>query len=460
MVENLHTPSPPAVSFAWLSILKGDSEYLSHVPLPSLTDSRRRLRYKQRAKSKTPDQVFEITKTRNLLTHSIRQYHDCRKVYVPGLASIDQSEESSKLESQPEVLKLWLPSQLPAEGRSAWCLPGIPGLELRFRYAQADDTLSELRRHIRLLHLARDQNAKHTKSTASTTRSQGILDGFRGKIKRLASEYRDARQALVALDPTQTLAPDWGRYFLLLDDRDLRAPARDESQPSEGKVTYSWIWTTAHPPPLSLPLAMTLDHTPQATTSASPSSFPALIDSADPDVVSQDFERVQWAKCQARVERYEEEVQLTVEEMGRTLRYFEWRRDWWISLVPERTGSDCLPDIRSGFRSYAHRQSYLYNELVTSFVSHWRPYLSSQSLGSSWLSKYASRVRPTPARSSRKAGVPGTACTPTLLKPSTNVQPPIDPPLRSESDDDSDGEVGAGGDPEDNVDAEDILDDD
>jgi hypothetical protein len=158
-----------------------------------LTHLRRRLRYKERTKVKAADQVFEIARTRNLLTQSIRQYYDCQKVYIPGLTPTDFNEDNEKLEGQPEVLKLWVPSQLPAESRSTWCLPGIPDLELRFRYAQADDTLVDLRRHIRLLQLARDQNAKHTKSTSSTTRSQGILDGFRGKIKRLANKYRGAR---------------------------------------------------------------------------------------------------------------------------------------------------------------------------------------------------------------------------------------------------------------------------
>jgi hypothetical protein len=296
------------------------------------------------------------------------------------------------------------------------------------------------------------------------TRSQGILDGFRGKIRRLAGQYRDARQALVALDPMQTLAPDWRRYFLSLDDRDLRAPAREEAQPSEGRTQYSWIWTTAHPPPLSSPLATTPYHALQAAPSAPLPPFSTSINSADPDVINQDFERVQWAKCQARAERYEEEVQLTVEEMGRSLRYFEWKRDWWLSLLPGRTESNYPPDIRSGLHSYAHRQSHLYNELITSFVSHWRHYLSSKSLGSSWLCNYASRVGPTLTRSSQRAGassIPAGIHTPASSKPPADAQTFVDPPLRSESDDDSDvGEEVHGGDLEDSIDAEDILDDD
>ena len=86
-------------------------------------------------------------------------------------------------------IRFWIGTDWNGVRTGSDSLPEIPVLELRFRYAQADDTLSELRRYISLLQLVRDQNTKHTKSTSSVTRSQGILDGFRGKIRRLASKY-------------------------------------------------------------------------------------------------------------------------------------------------------------------------------------------------------------------------------------------------------------------------------
>ena len=367
-------------------------------------------------------------------------------MYIPGLTFVDNSEDSDKLESQPELLKLLVPSQLPAENRSAWCFPGIPDLELRFRYAQADDSLVDLRRHIRLLQLARDQNAKHTKSTSATTRSQGILDGFRSKINRLASQYRNARQALLDLDPAQTLAPGWGRYFLPLSDFDLRSPMRDETQPSEGRMQYSWIWITPPPPPFLSTLTTTPSRDPQSAAPipiSSPVTRTTLVtDATVSDAESQDFDRVHWAKCQARAERYEEEVQLTVEEMGRTLRYFEWRRDWWLSIIPQRNNSDRSPDVQDGLRAYACRQSSLYNELITSFVTRWRTYLITHSLGSSWLGKYTSRVNPIPLRPSRGHQKADAGLTPVSSAPSVGVKPLVDAPLDSGSDNDSEGDNG------------------
>ena len=164
-------------------------------------------------------------------------------------------------------------------------------------------------------------------------------------------------------------------------------------------------------------------------------------------------------------------MELTIEEMGRTLRYFEWKRDWWLSLTPERTNSDPHPDIRSGLCAYAHRQSDLYDNLITSFVSHWWCYLSAQSLGCSWLDKYASRVRFAPTPSFQQADAhstpaaahtPNDVHTPILSGLPVNPQLLVDPPLRSESNNDSDwGEdLNSGGDIDDCINAEDILDED
>jgi hypothetical protein len=249
----------------------------------------------------------------------------------------------------------------------------------------------------------------------------------------------------LALDPAHVLAPNWGQYFLPLDERDLRAPMRDEIQPSEGRTEYAWIWITPRPPPLPSTLtASTLTVTPPSDPQlTAPASSHLSHKTLDAD--SQDFDRVQWAKCQARAERYEEEVQLTVEEMGRTLQYFKWKRDWWIALVPQCSGPDTSPDIQDGLRAYAHRQSNLYNELVTLFVVYWRPYLSAHSLGVSWLGEYVSRVDPTPVRPSRRgkktdtSSAAFTANVPSSFKVPTNPSPLVDAPLDSGSDNDSDG---------------------
>ena len=374
---------------------------------------RRRLRQKQRAKSKTADNISEITKARRLLLKRIRELQACQRIYIPGIADLlSVNQEDERLQDQPEVLKLWLPSQLSDDDRSAWCLPGIPYLEFRFRYARASDSLAELRRLRRLFQGTRDQNAKHTKSTSSTTRSQGILDSFHSRIKRVASRYRDARRALLALDPNGKLDAGWKHCFLELKDSDIRGPDREAHEPSEGRFKQSWIWTVSHPPSDS-PGSIASGSQPSVASPTSPHEQPASStvipgggsDSSAVDTKEQDqSHRAHWARTQARAEQYEEEVKLTVEEMGRTLKYFKWKSLWWQTISSERSRSDNPPSpgVQDGLRAYAHRQSNTYNKLIALFVNHWYNFLSAHSLGSSWLSSYPLNAHPVPPARPRR----------------------------------------------------------
>ena len=253
-VEAHCTRSARLDSSAWPSRSRSNSKLCNFIqPLTELTRiCRRRLRQKQKVKSKTVDELSEMTKARRSLSKRVRELQGCQRVYIPGVADLlDASQEDERLEDQPEVLKLWLPSQLSDDDRSAWCLPGISHLEFRFRYVQASDTLTELRRLRQLFQGTRDQNAKHTKSTSSTTRSQGILDGFHSRTKRVANRYRSARQALLALDPEEKLVTGWKRYFLELKEGDIRGPDRETDEDSEGRFQQSWIWTVSYPQPNS-----------------------------------------------------------------------------------------------------------------------------------------------------------------------------------------------------------------
>ena len=174
-----------------------------------------------------------------------------------------------------------------------------------------------------------------------------------------------------------------------------------------------------------------------------------------------------------RAERYEEEVELTVEEMGRTLRYFEWKRDWWLAFVSDgsnasgkcdASGKSNAPlsvEVQDGLHAYARRQSHVYNDLIASFVGHWRKYLLAHSLGTTWLDRYPPPVDPTPTRPSRghrksDAGpspITEVSAKPTILEPRTAPHEfDVDAPLDSRSDgDDTPGETNA------EIDAEEML---
>ena len=291
-----------------------------------------------------------------MLSKKIRDLQGSQRVRIPGIADLlDGIQEDERLQDQPEVLKLLLPSQLSDNDRSTWCLPGISQLEFRFRYSQASDALAELHCLRRLFQGTCDQKAKHAKSTSLTTRSQGILDSFHSRIKRVTNQYCDARRALLALDPEEKLDAGWKLYFLELKDKDIRRPDCEIYESSEGRFQQSWIWTVTRA------LSISSDPQPPAAGPNSPHQQPASSASkvvsgkgpgssiADEKELHQ-FHRAHWARAQARAERYEEEWKLTVEEMGRTLWFFEWKRSWWQSILSERSRSSNPPppDVQDG----------------------------------------------------------------------------------------------------------------
>ena len=71
----------------------------------------------------------------------LRQY---QRVLMPGLGPILNAMGDD--ETAEVSFKLLLPSELSVEDQHAWCLLDVPALEFWFCYAQADDSLAEVRR--------------------------------------------------------------------------------------------------------------------------------------------------------------------------------------------------------------------------------------------------------------------------------------------------------------------------
>jgi hypothetical protein len=339
-----------------------------------------------------------LTERRKLLVANIREFWTVQKVYMPGLSRLlEEAGDDSRLRTHPELFKLMMPSQLTANVRESWCLTGLPPLEARFRYAQADDSLAEIRRLRRLFQGLSDQNKKHITNTQHTlTRAKGTFERYKARISRFATLYRRARRALIALDPKGEITK-WTSRFLELNDADIRGPGREENEPSEGRTKPSWIWNIHLPtqPPDTPDNDTSHPDTPGNDTSHpdtpdSNKKTPSLsVRAASGDEVAISI-RSHWARCQARAERYEEEVKLTVEEMRRTLEFFKWKSRWWLALQDSRADSEASldPQVHHGLRAYANRQALVYSSLVTSYVNHWRKFLIENSLGLGWLKLY------------------------------------------------------------------------
>lgn len=92
--------------------------------------------------------------------------------------------------------------------------------------------------------------------------------------------------------------------------------------------------------------------------------------------------RTEWAVGRSRVRRWEEEVELLLEEMDRVVLYFEWKARWWRNHVNARP--DARSDIKSGLAAYARKKAVMFDLFAASCRSHWRVALASCGLADKW----------------------------------------------------------------------------
>jgi hypothetical protein len=210
---------------------------------------------------------------------------------------------------------------------------------------------------------------------------KGTFERYKARISQFASFYQHARRSLVALDPKGEITR-WTSRFLELKEADIRGPGREEDEVSEGHHKPSWIWdvlASSQPPKSSRPDASSSDSDESDLSSRAASGEEVAVSI-----------QAHWARCQARAERHEEEVQLTVEEMRRTVAFFQWKSGWWLTLQDAHGKSTVPPDpqVQHGLRAYANRQASMYSSLATTYVNHWRRFLVQHSLGLEWLKLY------------------------------------------------------------------------
>ena len=241
---------------------------------------------------------------RQALAKSIANLYVPHRLYIPGSKPLQDAIDTVTLVNQPKNVELRLPSTLPSTSRDTQCTSSLLQLEYQLHYAQAMHALHNIqnsRRLMRILALKTQSHIANTQRTAMRTR--GLFNKVKVKLNQAVSMYRVSWKAIGSLAPNEEFGP-WKETLLQLQDSDIRGPGREDSEPSESRFIQSWIWTT------------TSQH----------STLPN-----DPDL--QATLRIEWCKTQERAKRYEEEVQLVVEEMRRTLAYLEWNSQEWEFLA-------------------------------------------------------------------------------------------------------------------------------
>ncbi|KAG6808449.1 hypothetical protein H0H92_004083 [Tricholoma furcatifolium] len=270
---------------------------------------------------------------------------------VAFLLPIDGLDDS---ENNPEALPLHLPSSLTAKLREQ--LVDLAEKEERLQFAQADDSLSEIRRHRRILTGLYQFKKLNVSGTGNrpNTHMYGLFKQFNDRIDRFASRYHLAYTALSCLSPSGS----WTAQFKKLEPGDISGPGKEDRDASNGRFEPSWIWLV-----------------PRLSTE------PVTVET---ELQLEDCMRVDWAKAQARLLRWEEEVELIQEEMRRVVTYLLWQADWWRLKVAGAHGVTSDPSLWSGLGAYAESQADMFDSLAASSAACWLPVLHMAGVEPEW----------------------------------------------------------------------------
>lgn len=300
-------------------------------------------------------------------------------IYMPCVASLltstSNTETPTSASSPPppsecaEGQPLWLPSALPqtmpSQLSAIGLLPGLREKETKFRIAQADDALAEIRRQRRIvtgLVIFKKLNVSGA-GQKKNTRMRTLFKRFNNKTERFAERYRAARSALESLDPDG----NWKARLQVLRPEDICGPGREpvdkrERRPEmcEKRREESWIW-----------LVPRVESAP---------NIGEMEEHLDANL------RVEWAKSRAHAARWAKEAELLEEEMRRTIAFLEWKGCWWRSQANRRPNESA--SLRHGIAAYAERQAALNEKIAYNHATHWLQVLKARGITPCWEIKY------------------------------------------------------------------------
>ncbi|KAK7451769.1 hypothetical protein VKT23_012448 [Stygiomarasmius scandens] len=331
------------------------------------------------------------------LREKLTTFERLRAVYMPGLLQmlVELEEEvdgaSSEL-TNPEDVKLWLPSSIPPERRHSVCMPDIVNIENQLRTAQCNNSIQSLRHTLRVKsRMVLFKNA-NIAGQRPGLRSRAIIDRVHERAKQFANRYRRARAAKLSL----VGAGDWERVYQVLKDEDVRS-YRDQSRFKKGAGRRgtnedSWepreevemeeeeeegmvLWNEVRSERRGITRR---EDVPREGTGET-RKINSWIWTAGPGMIVEDGAdeeneicRSEWCWSRAWAKRGIEEVMLLKEEMRRVSKFLEWKENWWrerAKLRAQEFGSEAA--MKEGLSGYAIKQAILYRELAIAFRAIW-----------------------------------------------------------------------------------------
>jgi hypothetical protein len=105
--------------------------------------------------------------------------------------------------------------------------------------------------------------------------------------------------------------------------------------------------------------------------------------------------QVEWSKCHAQLQCWEEEVLIIQEEMRYVIIYHEWRAQWWQSQAVHWSDTDDAK-LYHGVTAYAEKQAHFSEQLAWRCAEYWLPALKEQGVSPEWKKRYSVTMVVTP----------------------------------------------------------------
>ncbi|KAJ7584153.1 hypothetical protein C8J56DRAFT_1054689 [Mycena floridula] len=244
----------------------------------------------------------------------IMSWFQVQAMYIPGIALLHAKDAASATleEGLPDFrARLWLPSEI---GDLLAIDSKLHEYEWLLREAQANDALESVRTQLLNHAFLVKKKVDYASGVRENNRSDTTIQNTTGKMRVYANCYRVARKAL------------WN----------LRADARRRSASREGRSVreITWIWT----------------------------ALGTNVSSADKSV-RLDAMRIEWLKYRARAMRWEEEVDLILEEMRRVNVFLLWKASSWREKADNFISSS--QRLQDGGKAYALHQAAMYTAMQT-----------------------------------------------------------------------------------------------
>ena len=150
-------------------------------------------------------QTTSLVERRTVLVKRIQRFREIQRYYMPSFdhrnysTSEPSTADSTTASTNAEDIKLYLPSELSATDRRKLCPNGLSAMEDRIRFAEAFDSLEDLRHHLRTRSFTNRFKKANVTGQIKNTRAREVQHRIDDRVRAAELQYQHAREALKRL---------------------------------------------------------------------------------------------------------------------------------------------------------------------------------------------------------------------------------------------------------------------